>query len=237
MSRERGQASLVGVALLLAITVVSLGVLTAAAGTTVERGADAVAVDRAATDLSRLVGGDVDGGRVRVSLVGGGELRPVERTIRVLGPEDAVVATVEADGLVHESGRRRVVAVGGGVAVGAGDEAWFHTSPRVTAAEEALLLSVTALNVTGFDGVGDGTAVELETAATHERQRLDADAYAVAVETETPGPWRRYFEHGGATVDRRDVDGDGTPSVVARYPGDRRVHLVVRHLRVEVARG
>lgn len=238
MTRERGQTSLVGVALLLAITVASLGVLTAAAGTTVERGANAVAAERVADDLSRLVDADgVGGGRTRVSLLGG-DLRSVNRTIRVLDSEGAVVAAVDVDGLVREAGRRRVAAVGGGVVVSAGADAWFHTSPRLSAADGELLLSVTALDAAELGGVGgDRTEIELRTESRRDRRRLAPDAYAVAVETRTPDPWRRHFEREGATVDRRDFDGDGTPSVVARYADERRLHLLVRHLRVEVTRG
>ena len=237
MNRDRGQTSLVGVALLLAITVVSLGVLTAAAGTAVERGADAVAADRVADDLTRVAdGGGTD--RLRVSVIGG-DLRAVDRTVRVLDGDGEPVASVDVDGLVYENGRRRVATVAGGVVDGDGDDAHFRSSPQTTAAGDALLLSVTALDVVGFEGYGgSGTRrVGFRVNATGERRGLGTGEYAVAVETRTPAPWRRHLGRTGATVETRDVDGDGVPSAVGRYPGERRAVLVVRGLRMEVARG
>lgn len=235
--RDRGQTSLVGVALLLAITVVSLGVLTAAAGTAVERGADAVAADRVADDLTRVAdGGGTD--RLRVSAVGG-DLRAVDRTVRVLDADGDAVAAVDVDGLVYENGERRVATVAGGVVGDSGDDAYFRSPPRTAAAGDALLLSVTALDVIGFAGHGgSGThRVDFRVNATGERRDVGTAEYALAVETRTPAPWRRHLERTGATVETRDVDGDGVPSVVGRYPGERRAVLVVRGLRMEVARG
>jgi hypothetical protein len=38
-------------------------------------------------------------------------------------------------------------------------------------------------------------------------------------------------------VTRRDVDGDGVPSVVAQFPGDREGYLVVHDMHLEVNGG
>jgi flagellin-like protein len=54
MSRDRGVSPVLGVALLLLVTVVSLGALTVAVGSVVEGSADAVTADRAADDLAAL---------------------------------------------------------------------------------------------------------------------------------------------------------------------------------------
>jgi hypothetical protein len=73
---------------------------------------------------------------------------------------------------------------------------------------------------------------------THDRERLGNGTYAVGIETATPEPLAGWFEERGATVRVRDVDGDGTPSVVARFPGERTAYLVVHDLHAEVgARG
>ena len=59
----------------------------------------------------------------------------------------------------------------------------------------------------------------------------------MAVETATPAAWRAALREAGAeVVDVRDTDGDGVPSVVARFPGERTAYLVVHEMRLEVAR-
>jgi hypothetical protein len=82
--------------------------------------------------------------------------------------------------------------------------------------------------------VGGRGRVDLDVDVSHDRETLPAGAYRLAVETTTPRPWRAYFEALGATVETRDLDGDGVDSVVAEFPGGRRLHLVVHALDLEV---
>ncbi|MFC7115791.1 hypothetical protein ACFQH2_13710 [Natronoarchaeum sp. GCM10025703] len=84
-----------------------------------------------------------------------------------------------------------------------------------------------------------GTPHSAGTDVTHERQSLGTDSYRIAVETSTPGPWKRYFEDVGATVETTDraFPGDRETSVVARIDGDRTAYLVTHDLRLEVGYG
>ena len=59
----------------------------------------------------------------------------------------------------------------------------------------------------------------------------------IAVETATPEPLERWFRDRNATVSRRDFDGDGTESVVGRFPGNRTGYLVVHDMHAEVNGG
>jgi hypothetical protein len=77
-------------------------------------------------------------------------------------------------------------------------------------------------------------ATTLRTNVTHARTDLGRGTFAVAVETATPGPLASWFEARGATARVEDVDGDGVPSVVARFDGERRTYLVVHDLNLEV---
>jgi hypothetical protein len=79
--------------------------------------------------------------------------------------------------------------------------------------------------------------VTLETNVSHRRVDLGRGRFAVAVETATPEAFARHFREANATTTRQDFDGDGTPSVVARFPGRRQAYLVVHDLALEVADG
>jgi hypothetical protein len=76
--------------------------------------------------------------------------------------------------------------------------------------------------------------VTLATTVRHDRTAHGEGHYRVAVETATPGPFERWFTERGATVERRDIDGDGVESVVATFDGRRTAYLVVHHLNTEV---
>jgi hypothetical protein len=229
----------VGVALLLALTVVAVGALTVATGDAVERGAAAADAGRVADDVAELA--DVTGGSGTVRLrFADGRLRTVDREVRVLD-RGGVVRTVDVGGLVYERGRHRVAFVAGAVVRGRGDRAWVHTGPRLRASGGTLLVSVVALGADAGRGVvaGGGTGgAALRTAPTHGRTDLPADARRVAVETETPAAWERALSAAGArAVERRDLDGDGVASVVGTFPPGERAYLAVHDLRAEVVAG
>lgn len=239
----RGQSNVVGVALLLAITVLALGALTASVGTVVEGNA-------ASADASRVAAGFDDGidaveatgpRRGRISFTDG-ELAVVERELRVLRG-GRVVRVVDVDALVYSTGRQRVIYLAGAVVRDAGSTARLYARPPVTASRAGgpggvLVVGAPVLNASRSTVVaGGGSTVALRTDVSHERTSLGRGRYAVAVETTTPGPWERYFRRQGASVRRHDYDRDGRASVVARYPGTREAYLVVHDLRLEVSAG
>jgi FlaG/FlaF family flagellin (archaellin) len=235
--RDRAVSSVVGVALLLGVTVVSLGVLTAGIGAVVADSASSVAADRAAAALDATLGAEEAGSHAGTVHLADGRLRPLDRTVRVF---DAGGETerIDVDGLEVHTGDRRVAFVSGGVAVGRPGNARLRAAPRVVVGDDAVLLSVTRVNVTAVPTVtaSGPAAVDLRADVRHVRTTHDAGAYRLAVETATPGAWeRRFADRSGVTVlDRTDADGDGVPSVVLGLPPDRTLHLVTYEVRVEV---
>jgi flagellin-like protein len=244
-SRERGQSNVVGVAILLGVVVVSLGTLTAGIGSLVDGNAASADAARVASDLDAALEPVEATGvhRGRVSFTDG-RLRTVERDLRVLN-ESGVVRTVRVDALVFTAGAHRVAFLAGAVVRGPPGNARIRTPPPITASRTSddgsesgvLVVGAAKLNGTvGFGATGGGSAL-LRTDVSHRQLALGEGTYRVAVETATPGAWRRYFERRNATVTTRDFDGDGTPSVVATYPGERVAYLVVHDLRLEVRHG
>jgi hypothetical protein len=228
----------VGVALLLGITVISLGALTAGIGAVVEENAARADATRVADGFARVNPTETTG-RTRTELAfAEGELRAVDRQVRLF-EGDTSVRTVQTDGLVFEAGDRRVAFLAGAVIRGRPGNAVLHTPPPVTASRGS-----GGILVVGAPTVGDpaavsgrgGVEVALQAEVSHTRTDLGDGTYGVAIETRTPRPLRERFDQQGASVSVRDIDGDGVPSVVARFPGDRAGYLVVHRLRLEVER-
>jgi hypothetical protein len=238
---RRAQANVVGVAVLIGLTMLSLGALTATVGTVVQQDAAAADAGRVAADLDGTLNpvADTGAGRGRVSFTEG-RLSVADRTLRVLNGS-GVVARVEVDALVFESGGRRVVFLGGAVTRGEGNGSRLYAPPPVASSRRTLLVGAGRLNASGPDSgslaASAPTSVALRTNVTHRRRALGNGTYRVAVETAAPGAWVEHFGRANATVSRRDFDGDGTPSVVADYPGRRVAYLVVHDMRLEVRRG
>jgi flagellin-like protein len=236
---QRGQSSVVGVAVLLGITVVSLGVLTAGVGTLVDGHVARADADRVATDLQGALDPVETTGHSRGTVrFSAGTLRTADRDLRVFD-SSGLVAEVSVGALVYEHGERRAASVAGAVVRGRPGNAWFVEPPPVvgTAADDALIVGAARLNASDAAAGGDRASVTLATNVSHDRARLGTGTYSVAIETATPGPFERAFEDRGATVTRRDIDGDGTPSVVARFPGTRTAYLVEHDMRLEVGDG
>lgn len=239
---DRAQSAVVGVAVLLGITVVGIGVLTAAAGAAVEEGAATAATSRVADGLDDALDAGTAAETEATVRLSGGTLRVADRSVRVLN-DSGVVRSVNAGALVYESGDRRVTAVAGAVTTGLTDRTGrssMSAPPSVAPANGTLYVGVPALNATGTDAIsarGTTLPVTLRTAPTHERRLLESGRYRVAVETTAPDAWERGFRRRGAATSRRDFDGDGVPSVVAAFPGERTVHLVVHDLRLDVEVG
>jgi flagellin-like protein len=235
----RGQSNVVGVALMLAVTVVALGGLTASVGTVLQESAATADADRAATDLDDALDAVETTGshRGRLSLTDG-TVTVEQRELRVLDAS-GVVATVPVDALVVETGSQRAVYQAGAILRDTGAGSHLYEPPPVTASSGdggVLVVGAPVLNASGERVVAaGGTTVVLDTDVTHDRTRLGNSTYSVAVETTAPDAWRRHFRRQGATISATvDYDGDGVDSVVARFEGTRTGYLVVHDMRLEV---
>ncbi|ADQ68138.1 flagellin-like protein [Halogeometricum borinquense DSM 11551] len=237
--RDRAQSAIVGVALLLGLTVVGIGILTAAAGTVVQEGASTAATTRVAGGLDDALDTGTAAETEATIRLSGGTMRVTNRTVRVLN-DSGVAWSGHTGAIVYESGNKPVSAVAGAVAVGNGDRSRLDAPPSIAPANGTLYVGVPVLNASGTDAVSareTTVPVTLRTTPTHERRLLSANRYRVAVETAAPGAWERHFRDQGATTSRRDFDADGTPSVVADFPGRRTLHLVVHDLRLRMEVG
>jgi flagellin-like protein len=232
----RGQSNVVGVAILLGVTVVALGALTASVGTVVDQ--------HAAASDTRRVAGDLGDALRPVETTGvhrgdvaftDGELDLVEREVRVLNTS-GVVATVDANALRFSAGSREATYLAGGVLV-AGDGWARARSPLAVAADpDVLVVSVPALrgNVSLAASGGSGVTRTVRSNVSHHRRSLGDAGYRVAVETEHVDAVAGEFESMGATTTTRDFDDDDVPSVVASFDGVRTGYLVVHETEVTV---
>ncbi|WP_328765183.1 DUF7289 family protein [Haloarcula rubra] len=239
-ARRRAQSHVVGVVLLLGITAVALGSLTAVVGSVVDGQTAAADEARVASALEeRLRPVEQTGwNRVRVRF-SEGRLTTVERDLRILGP-GGVQRRIDVGGLVYTSGTSRVAFVGGSIVRGTPGNAWQVRAPPVTVTrdERTLVVGAPTLNESGATVSGSGgVTARIRTNVTHEHDRLASADYAVAIESATPEPMARYFRRVGARTSVRDVDGDGVPSVVANVDGRQTLHLVVHEMHAEVAGG
>ena len=235
---DRGQTAVVGVAVLLALTVLAVGGLTATAGSIVDDGATTAVATRVGADLATALGPAPDHSETTIELTDG-TIRVVNRSVWLLRGDDVVWAG-HAGAVVYADGDHRVTGFAGAVVRADGTGSRMVAPGRIAPAEGSLYVGVPVLNATGADGIATGDrrlAVTLRTDAATARDTLPAGDYRVAVETTTPGAWERYFADRGADTERRDVDGDGTPSVVASFDGSRTVHLVVHDVRLDLGVG
>lgn len=229
----RGQANVVGVALLVGITVVSLGALTASVGIAIETNAAAADADRVATDLADVFDPATTGssGRESVSFREG-RLGPVDREL-VVRADGEPVARVDADALVFENDETKVAFHAGAVVRGEGENAWFERPPLVTVDEDVLVVGIARLgDDTGSIAGTGGVTARLETNASYDRERLKNATVSLEVETDAPAAWERYLRERGASVEREP--GDPT-AVVATFDGPRVGYLVVYDLDLEVS--
>jgi hypothetical protein len=233
--RARAQSTIIGVAVLLALTVVSLTALTVAVGSVVEEGADAAAERRVAASMDAALDSERRGRSARDLALHGGRLRVVDRSVRFLDGTD-VTLDRPVGGLVYAAGERRVRTVAGTTVRGTGRGARIHGDPPgVAVRDRTLFVSLPVLGAPSVAAAGDTTVV-LRTNVTHSRLDPPGGVDGVAVETRTPAVWERRFETLGARTARRSFDDDGVPSVVARFPAVREVHVFVHELRLEVGR-
>lgn len=236
----RGQSHVVGVALLLGLTVIALGGLTAAVGSVMDSQAASADAARLADEMDRaLQPVQTTGGHTGRLHFSGGHLETVDRELRVLR-NGSVVATRDVGALVFEAEDRRVAFLAGAILRGQAGGAWRDADPPITdsARNDVLVVGAPVLDA-GTRAIGGegGVTVPLRTNVTHARTDLGRGHFAVAIETRTPGPFERFARSRNATVSTTDFDGDGIPSVVAEYPGQRKGYLVTHNLSVEVGHG
>ena len=232
----RGQSSVVGAALLLGMTVVALGLLTASVGSVVDGHAARADADRVAEGLQTgLAPVETTGHRMSDVRFTGGRLSTAERQVRVYD-STGLVANLDVGALVYEHGARRVAAVAGAVVRGEGENAWFTETPPVvgSASDDVLVIGVANLSTDRVAVGGGRVSARLRTNITHERRSLGDGVYKVAIETQAPAAFERYFADRGASVTRTDIDGDGVVSVVASFPGRRQAYVVEHTTRLEV---
>jgi len=233
---RRAQSHVVGVALLLAITTVSMGALTAGVGQLVESNAAAADTDRIVDTLAAIEPSKSTGVQRHDLAFGEGRLTIEPRTVRLLDG-DGVVAEHRANALVFEAGDRRVTFLAGGVTRGSGNASVLDETPPIATGEGLLLVGVPVLDANDTLSIGGrGVTATLRTETSHDRRALGTGEYRVAVETAAPGAWERYFAEENANVSRRTFDDDELPSVVAAFPGDRTGYLVVHETELEVER-
>ncbi|MFB6092396.1 MAG: flagellin-like protein [Haloquadratum sp.] len=235
---RRAQATVVGVAILLGLTVLAVGGLTATAGSIVSEGAASAAATRVADDLEAALAPGAGGRETTVALASG-RIRVTNRTVWLLD-EGGVVWAGHAGAITYADGDQRVTGFAGAVVRSDGRESRVVAPSRIAPANGTLYVGVPVLNASGADGITTGghrLAVVLRTDAETTRTDLPAADYRIGVETPTPAAWERHLRARGATTTRRDVDGDGIPSVVATFPGRRTVSLLVHDVRLDVAVG
>ena len=232
---RRAQSHVVGVALLLAITTISMGALTAGVGTIVESNAAAADADRVADSLAAIDPSESTGVERHEVAFGRGSLTVEQRTVRVLDG-DGVVSSHSADALVFEAGDRRVTFLAGAVVRGRGNASVLGETPPIATGDGLLLIGLPVLNASGTASVaGKSVTAALRTDTSHDRRSLGEGEYRIAVETETPGAWEEYFAESNASVSRRTFAGDEHGRVVAAFPGERTGYLVVHDTELEVA--
>ncbi|WP_435064636.1 DUF7289 family protein [Halobaculum sp. EA56] len=232
---RRAQSHVVGVAILLGVTAVSMAALTATVGTVVESNAAGVDAGRVSADLdAALAPAAVTGHHRGTVSFTDGRLHTVERTVRVLNASGEV-RRLHVGGVVWRSHDHRVAFVAGAVVRGPPGNAVMDAPPALSVAAGTLAVGVAVVGDERFAYAGGGR-VPLSTRVSHDRDALGEGDWRIAVETETPRPWRAFFESRGAVTSARDFDGDGVDSVVAAFPGTRELHLVEHRLRLEAGR-
>lgn len=233
----RGQSHVVGVVLLLGLTTVALGGLTASIGVIIEDQTGHADASSVVADFdSALRPVETTGSRRGRVTFSEGTITSVSREIRILD-DGGVVETVDADALAYSSGDRRVAFVGGAIVRGSAGSAWIERQPSVASGPDVLVVGAPRLNGTGSVGGTGGVTTALATNVSHARTPLGVGDYSVAIETETPAAFDQYVATRNATATTRDIDGDGVPSAVIDYRGDRTAYLVVHDMRLEVGHG
>lgn len=232
MSRgERGQSSVIGVALLLAVTVVAVAGMTAIVGSVIEDRAATAGIERAGAAFDEALDpGAVGPGRDRIALPGG-RLRVVERTLQVRRPGGPVV-TLDVGGLVYAADDRSVTYVSGALVRATRAGATVRGDRPVRADDGDVFVSAVVLGASPGRGI-DADATTFRTNVTHDRRTVARGNYRIALETRAPDAWATRLDAFGPTT-TTDFDDDGVPSVVVDPDGSGRIYLTIHRLGLEV---
>lgn len=236
----RGQSHVVGVVLLLGITAIALGGLTAVVGGIVDSQTARADEARVANTLDDGLRPVEERGHDELAVrFTAGRLSTVERQFRILRTT-GVEREVDIGGLVYTSGANRVGFVGGAVVRGRPGNAWTVRGPPLTVTRDnsTLVVGAVALGERGASVSGEGgVTARLRTNVTHSHRTLPRGNYRLAVETATPEPVARTLRDRGFDTTVADLDGDGVPSVVAGVEGRQAIELVVHAVNLEVNGG
>ena len=237
---RRGQSHVVGVALLLGITVVALGTLTAGIGAMVGSNAATAETTRVADDLADGLGPIDREERVDARITfAEGSIGAESRTVRI-GDPNGTVRTIETDAVVYDRGDRRVSYHGGAVVRETRSGVVLEREPPIAAGPDPgdpvfLGIPVVDAGSTTVSGTG-GVDVAIDGTVDHDRERLANDTTELAIETPTPTAWELALEDTPATVvtTQRRYDGDEHPSVVISFPTERDWYLLTYEAEVEL---
>ncbi|MFB6123063.1 MAG: hypothetical protein ABEJ78_06365 [Haloferacaceae archaeon] len=234
---RRGQTAVVGVALLLAITVLSLAALTATIGTVVEDSSRAAETGRVVRGFDAALDPHAGTPHERRIAVSSGQFRTVPRTVRLVGGRQTLAAW-RTDALVYGEYSARVAYLGGAVITGSPGNANLRVDPPVAASDGRLFVGLPTLGTDGVTGFAPGSSgAVLRTNVTHDRRTFSNHVgYGLAVETATPGVWEQFFAERGASTARRAFDDDGVVSVVARFPAADEASVTVHDLGLVIRR-
>jgi len=229
----RAQSNVVGVVLLVGITTVALGLVAASAGQVVDSGAERADAARVADELADLVQPvRATGAREDRVVLGSGTLERAARDLRVLDG-DEVLAERAVGALRYRRGGTTVTLLSGAL-LRTGTGATVRRPPPVRAANGLLVVNAAVLAGDPAYGGGRSGAVPLRVTVSHARTELGGSDFGVALETAAPDALAASFERRGFDVSRRDRDGDGVVSVVARAPNATEAILFTHTVEVTV---
>lgn len=236
-SQTRGQSAIIGVALLLALTIVSVGVLTAGTGILVDEAAQGADAQRLADRLITAYNPTTLEGTTTLSLsLTGGQIKTAPRRITIRRFGD-IVATFETQSLRFQRGDHYVSVLGQAVVRGQAGRARFVRDPGMvsvfgTGEDRTLSLSIVTLAGPLDQTVMEGESLQLAFQASHERRDPGAGRYTISIETATPDPWVEYFEDSAVSVRVIGEPESQTQVVIAELGRVSRARLIVHHVEL-----
>lgn len=235
--RTRGQSAIIGVALLLGLTIVSVGVLTAGTGILVDEAAQGADAQRVADRLATAYNPSTLEGATTLSLaLTGGQLTTEERRITLRRSGD-VVATVDTRALRFARGDHHVSVLGQAIIRGQADRARFVRDPglvTVFGAEDDRTLSVSITSLSGQvdESMSQQTSLRLRLHGSHERRDPGAGRYSISIETATPELWEAYLADIAVSVRIEGADTSQTKVVVAELGRVSRARLIIHQVEI-----
>lgn len=226
----RGQSSVVGVAILLAVTVTAMALVTAGTGSILDGAVGGVQSERVADQfVSEFPGSSALESRDGDFRIRNGAVELVDRELRLLQGNGTVFER-NVGAFVYRNGEHRVAAHAGAVVTGTESGAQFRDSPATALTtgngSQAVYLLVPVFTSGSSHGFERSAGVGISVETTVDSVTVGASD-RVAVETTSIAPWERWFTRRNLSTATRDLDGDGIDSVVATFSTDRTVHLVI----------